>query len=190
MFIPVIKILTSYHSTVANACLDFWSGTAPFCKGGPCPAGYHQTATSSRGDGAKCWTGQKVYCQCNTPVNTCRDYWSGTAPFCKGDTCLPGWDAKYTSNAGDGGVCWSGHKTYCQCTANTGGPLPKCVPGAVKSSCYFYQKICNNGCNLFHCGFCTSIFGKRSIPSCKSCSAFPPTCLHNPSCIFLFPRTF
>ncbi|EPQ57584.1 hypothetical protein GLOTRDRAFT_127937 [Gloeophyllum trabeum ATCC 11539] len=36
----------------------FWSGTSPFCAGS-CPEGYTDTATSSCGDGACCWTGYK-----------------------------------------------------------------------------------------------------------------------------------
>ena len=42
-----------------------WFGTAPFCKG-RCPAGFRSSLVSTRGDGAKCVTGHKVYCCQNT----------------------------------------------------------------------------------------------------------------------------
>jgi hypothetical protein len=42
-----------------NAC--YWDGTAPFCAGS-CSPGYTQQGTSTCGDGACCWTGNKAYC--------------------------------------------------------------------------------------------------------------------------------
>ncbi len=40
----------------------YWFGTAPFCSG-ECPSGWTQQSTSNRGDGSRCWTGQKVLCK-------------------------------------------------------------------------------------------------------------------------------
>jgi hypothetical protein len=45
---------------------DTWRGTAPFCNG-QCQPGETQIATSKSGDGATCWTGQKVLCRNATP---------------------------------------------------------------------------------------------------------------------------
>ena len=150
---------------MAGACVDYWDGTAPFCSGGPCKAGWHQTQKSNTGDGKKCWTGEKVYCQCDAAVNTCRDYWSGTAPFCKGECNVPGYHETARSNSGNGGFCFTGHKSYCQCDANTGGPLPSCVPKVpIKQTCVGFLLVCNNGCSTFGCGLCFSGFFKKRSP--------------------------
>lgn len=41
-----------------------WFGTAVFCEAW-CPGGWEYQRKSKRGDGKKCWTGEKYYC-CKT----------------------------------------------------------------------------------------------------------------------------
>ncbi|MCJ1461991.1 hypothetical protein MMC07_000591 [Pseudocyphellaria aurata] len=157
--------LTLPFRPVSSACTDYWDGTAPFCRGGPCKPGYRQTKDSKTGDGKKCLTGRKVYCEClpPQPTNTCQDYWAGTAPFCKGE-CIEGYHQTYTSNSGNGGFCFTGHKAYCQCNG-TPGSTPACVPKVpIKTTCLGFLLVCNNGCSTFGCGICFGSGNKRSIP--------------------------
>ena len=147
---------------VSNACTDYWDGTAPFCRGGPCKPGWHKTKDSKTGDGKRCLSGNKAYCACDAPqpTNTCQDYWAGTAPFCKGK-CAEGYHETYTSNSGNGGLCFTGHKAYCQCDGGPGVPI--CVPQVpIKRTCLGFLLVCNNKCWTFGCGFCFGS-GKRSI---------------------------
>lgn len=67
-FIITIIIL---FSTISVVQADTWYGTAPFCNG-QCPAGQTQIATSPTGNGARCWTGQKVLCRDPQPLCTPR----------------------------------------------------------------------------------------------------------------------
>ena len=48
---------------------DTWRGTAPFCNG-KCQPGETVVATSKSGNGATCWTGQKVLCRNSAPICT------------------------------------------------------------------------------------------------------------------------
>lgn len=57
---------------------DTWYGTAPFCDG-QCPPGQQQIATSNCGDGACCWTGQKVLCRNSSP--TCQAAQTNTSCY-------------------------------------------------------------------------------------------------------------
>jgi hypothetical protein len=57
---------------------DTWRGTAPFCDGS-CLPGETQIATSSCGDGACCWTGNKVLCRNAQP--TCAALQTRTACY-------------------------------------------------------------------------------------------------------------
>lgn len=137
---------------VASKCVNYWDGTAPFCKGGPCKPGWHATREDKSGDGKKCWSGRKVYCECDV-APTCQDYWSGTGPFCKGQ-CASGYHELYQSPVGNGGLCLTGHKSYCQC--NTPG-VPPCQPTVIKKTCFSLLLICNNDCPKslpYICGFC------------------------------------
>ena len=47
---------------LAEACERRWFGRAPFCNGS-CPSGWTQIRTDRSGDGATCWTGEKVLCE-------------------------------------------------------------------------------------------------------------------------------
>ena len=40
-------------------------------------------------------------------------YWDGTAPFCVSESCRDGYTEAGYSDCGDGGCCWTGHKTLC-----------------------------------------------------------------------------
>jgi hypothetical protein len=62
-----VVIVMVLAATVARA--DTWRGTAPFCDG-QCNPGETQIATSNCGDGACCWTGQKVLCRNSAPLCT------------------------------------------------------------------------------------------------------------------------
>jgi hypothetical protein len=66
------------------------------------------------------------------------DTWRGTAPFCDGK-CLAGERAVATSNCGNGGCCWSGHKVLCTNAA------PTCSALQTKTSCAGVVMICDNG---------------------------------------------
>jgi hypothetical protein len=67
------KVLSAYNDSfiapIRADCQDFWSGTAPFCNPGSCPPGYHVAGSSNSGNGAPCWTGTKILCQCNDANN-------------------------------------------------------------------------------------------------------------------------
>ena len=139
-----------------NACIDYWGGTAPFCHPDPCKFGWHQTQESKTGDGKKCLTGHKIYCQCDVKPN-CQDFWSGTAPFCKG-SCPAGYKELYQSSVGNGGLCFTGHKSYCGCDG--GGTPPTCQKPIV-TSCFGFLLTCNNGCSTFICGFCFKGKGQK-----------------------------
>ncbi|KAL8725216.1 MAG: hypothetical protein Q9166_007498, partial [cf. Caloplaca sp. 2 TL-2023] len=53
----------------AQQCKDYWKGRAPFCNpDSNCNPGWHYSGVQDvRGDGARCVTGKKKLCQCNTP---------------------------------------------------------------------------------------------------------------------------
>jgi len=105
-----------------------WFGTAPFCNG-RCPSGWTYVRRSKRGNGARCWTGWKHYCQRVTQVEQCQRpeqsydpscppggnkyFWFGRAPFCNG-RCPTGWTQVKTSKTGDGATCWTGNKVQCR----------------------------------------------------------------------------
>jgi len=85
------------------------------------------------------------------------DTWRGTAPFCNGQ-CLPGETVVATSNCGNGGCCWSGHKVLCSNSTQT------CTSLQTKTSCAGVVMICDNGhydypdtwvsCSKYACGVC------------------------------------
>jgi len=88
------------------------------------------------------------------------DTWRGTAPFCDGQ-CLPGETQVATSNCGNGGCCWSGHKVLCRNEA------PTCTARQTRTSCKGVVLICDNGfyelgpeppvwksCSKYACGAC------------------------------------
>jgi hypothetical protein len=88
------------------------------------------------------------------------DTWRGTAPFCEGE-CLPGEKVVKTSNCGNGGCCWTGHKVLC---ANAN---PSCAVTQTRTSCAGVIMICDNGhyvsenppnnwvsCASYACGIC------------------------------------
>ncbi|AGC42861.1 hypothetical protein MYSTI_01521 [Myxococcus stipitatus DSM 14675] len=88
------------------------------------------------------------------------DTWRGTAPFCDGG-CLPGETEITQSKVGDGGYCWSGHKTLCR------NDMPTCPALQTKTMCLGVVLICDNGsyqangqwrsCSKYACGGC--LFG-------------------------------
>ena len=94
------------------------------------------------------------------------DTWRGTAPFCAGE-CLPGETKIGTSDSGDGGYCWTGHKVLCRNTA------PTCNPTQTNTSCAGVVKICDNGyytipdvwhsCSKYACGACLGIGSKPAL---------------------------
>src|SRR5262249_26278729 len=63
------------------------------------------------------------------------DTWRGTAPFCDGQ-CLPGEEQIGTSNCGDGGCCWTGHKVLCR------NRQPTCQGTQTNTSCYGILMVC------------------------------------------------
>jgi hypothetical protein len=85
------------------------------------------------------------------------DTWRGTAPFCNGQ-CLPGEEQIATSNCGDGGCCWTGHKVLCR------NRQPTCQATQTNTSCYGIFLVCDNGsydyrgvwtsCSKYVCGLC------------------------------------
>ncbi len=157
-------------------CSSYWSGTAPICRGGKCRPGYHPTISSTRGGGRRCITGKKVLCECNT-VTACQDYWAGKGPFCGKPKCADGYRELFKSNSGDGGLCLRGHKKYCQCIS--GGTIPICVPQVpIKTQCFGFLMVCNNGCKTFGCGICLGWKGaKATLESSgqSSCPGILPT---------------
>ncbi|KAF2277168.1 uncharacterized protein EI97DRAFT_489769, partial [Westerdykella ornata] len=81
----------------------------------------------------------------------CRDYWDGTAPFCSGGPCKPGWHAGGSSDYGDGAYCITGHKVLCKCN---GGGLPPNCNQLTRTSCVGLLLFCNTGCGWYVCGGC------------------------------------
>lgn len=145
-----------------NSCTNYWAGTAPFCNPDQCPKGWHEGGRDSRGDGSKCWSGEKRLCVCDPGLGpvSCNSFWAGTAPFCRGE-CPVGYKEVGQSNEGNGGFCFSGTKKNCQCT--TGTPVNPCTPGPIRTSCLGLVLSCNNGCGKYLCGGCIGFnFGQTT----------------------------
>jgi hypothetical protein len=90
------------------------------------------------------------------------EYWSGTAPFCKG-SCPGNCRTLRRSSSGNGATCWSGTKALCQCCP---GPQA-CTPTQTSTKCYGVVMICKNEevtlsfqgpvvktCSTYACGVC------------------------------------
>lgn len=117
-----------------------WLGTAPFCSPNATSCsktpGYIAAGTDKCGDGACCWTGQKIQCTFDmsawktTPLyselmmetnGAAKDYvpefvWLGQAPACSVDACdcmMAGFLPIRPDNSGDGSVCTTGSKWLC-----------------------------------------------------------------------------
>lgn len=108
-----------------------WLGTAPFCRGNQSdcsnlqPRGmWRAIGYDDSGDGAKCFSGRKVLCVKTSCVDEnllyddkVRKFWSGTAPFCDGETCdcvrQFGAIPYMTDIQGDGEKCTFGTKQLC-----------------------------------------------------------------------------
>lgn len=108
-----------------------WLGTGPFCEGNQSdcarlqPRGmWRAIGYDDRGDGSKCFTGKKVLCvktSCEDENllydDNVRKFWSGTAPFCDGNTCdcvnQFGAIPYMTDAQGDGERCTFGTKQLC-----------------------------------------------------------------------------
>lgn len=67
ILVKILMIVSIIAPMAATAKADTWRGTAPFCNG-QCLPGETQIATSNSGDGATCWTGQKVLCRNASPT--------------------------------------------------------------------------------------------------------------------------
>lgn len=84
-------------------------GTAPFCDG-KCDStdSYSWIQGLTAGDGHKCSTGSKMYCN-NYGSPYASQAWSGSAPFCNGK-CAEGESCIVNDFYGDGSHCTSGTK--------------------------------------------------------------------------------
>lgn len=95
----------------------YWLGTAPFCNAKPsdCEStpGYVFAEYSSIGDGASCWSGQKVKCV-KKEKSDIKYAWFGSAPFCNEnpfiDIVVDGWVPIKVDRYGDGSNCVKGFK--------------------------------------------------------------------------------
>lgn len=66
VLLKIVFLLVTAFS-ISSAGADTWRGTAPFCSG-KCLPGETQIAKGKCGDGACCWTGQKVLCKNSNPT--------------------------------------------------------------------------------------------------------------------------
>jgi hypothetical protein len=87
------------------------------------------------------------------------EYWSGTAPFCKG-SCPGSCRTLSRSKSGNGAYRWNGTKTPCQCCQ---GPRA-CTPTQTTTKCYgvvkneevtvSFQGPFVKTCSTYACGVC------------------------------------
>lgn len=66
VIVKAFILIAAILSMVTSVRADTWRGTAPFCSG-ECLPGETQVGTSNCGNGACCWTGQKVLCKNKEP---------------------------------------------------------------------------------------------------------------------------
>lgn len=107
---------------------SFWIGTAPFCDPHPdqCEKtpGFVAIKKDKCGDGACCWSGEKIKCEFNENkfkedfsndvfTKAAKPQWFGNAPICSSQPCdvykadmVP----IKSDKCGDGSCCWTGEK--------------------------------------------------------------------------------
>ncbi len=78
-------------------------------------------------------------------ANDCR--WEGTAPFCGGSTCSPGYWKAMGNRKGDGKTCTTGSKSYCCPVARTRQNPADCFNYA-KVAVESYQQARNARCEI------------------------------------------
>lgn len=66
----LLALVLALSRGTSAQCRDFWSGRAPFCRGGPCPPGHVESEQSDWGDGGYCVTGKKVLCKCEVALGS------------------------------------------------------------------------------------------------------------------------
>jgi hypothetical protein len=134
-----------------------WQGNAPSCGASPSDcsgATPYFWGYNNSGDGAPCWTGNKVLCG-SEPISDYQNLqWEGKAPFCdaKASDCPADTEFLVQGTSGDGSQCdnggvFSGHKVYC------GGKKPLNSPMDVTNSKVIDQISANQHCPQTCSGF-------------------------------------
>src|SRR5437763_9602561 len=81
------------------------------------------------------WSSLVLLLSVTRTFSACRQYWSGTAPFCKG-SCPSGCITLESSERGNGAYCATGSKKLCDCCSTTDVREGPCTPNHTETFCF------------------------------------------------------